>query len=64
MREVFEKVAYPALAPLLENFDENEDGTSDEIDIRWKLFLDVRIEKFGADIVDTGDVRGEKKNPE
>lgn len=33
MREVFEKVAYPALAPLLENFDENEDGTSDKEDM-------------------------------
>lgn len=64
MREAFEEIAYPALAPLLESYDENEDGVSDDKDVKYKLFFDVEINKLGANIIDTGDVRGEIKNPE
>lgn len=64
MREVFDEVAYTALAPLLESYDENEDGKSDDEDFLHKVFWNVGIQRLRADIVDTGDVRGEIKNPE
>lgn len=34
MRETLEEVVYPALAPLLESFDEDADGDSDVDDIK------------------------------
>lgn len=64
MREAFDEVCFPRFAPLLEHFDENEDGRSDLDDFKAKIFWDVGIERVWADIVDTQDPRGEFKNPE
>lgn len=38
MREAFDEICYPALAPLLEHYDENEDGKSDQNDFEAKVF--------------------------